>query len=117
MILVVDDDAAIVEALQVMLEREGYTVLTAANGFEAHELLRKHECRCILLDINMPKLNGIELLLLMQAEEIIVPAIVMAGFEDFEDQEMHQFSNVVEFFPKPFKLDDVLETVKKYALP
>jgi DNA-binding NtrC family response regulator len=117
MILVVDDDQTIVETLRSMLEREDYAVMTAADGFEAHELLREHECKCMILDVIMPKLNGIELLLLMQAEEIIVPTIVMAGFEDFEDQEMHQFSNVVAFYPKPFRLEDILETVRKYALP
>ena len=117
MILVVDDDERIVRLLRTLLEAEGYTVKTAADGGEAYALLRSPDCRCMLLDINMPRINGIQLLMLMQADRIKVPTIVMAGFTDFDEKEMKQFANVVKFFPKPFSLDDMLTAIKKYGLP
>jgi len=69
MILVVDDDAQITTLLREALEREGYRVETAANGVQAFDLVKSPDCKCMLLDVNMPKINGPELLLLMQAGE------------------------------------------------
>jgi DNA-binding response OmpR family regulator len=116
MILVVDDDQRIIEALRESLTREGYTVKTAHDGLEAFGHLRAPECKCMLLDINMPRINGVELLLLMQSEGIKVPTIVMAGFEDFDEKEMKQFSNVVKYLHKPFEMKDMLKAIRAHAL-
>jgi DNA-binding NtrC family response regulator len=63
----------------------------------------------------MPKINGVELLLLMQSENIEVPTIVMAGFSDFDEKEMKEFANVVRFMQKPFEIDDMLEAIRRVA--
>jgi len=112
MVLVVDDDKGIVRTLSRLLQRAGYRVQTASNGVEAYRHLKSPECKCMLLDIRMPQVNGVELLILMQSEGIHVPTIVMAGFGDFDEPEMKQFSNVVKFFKKPFKMGDMLKEVK-----
>jgi two-component system, LuxR family, response regulator FixJ len=115
MILIVDDDENIVHSLCRALSRRGYDVKSASNGVAAFEMLRSPDCRCMLLDVNMPKVNGVELLLLMQAEGIEIPTIVMAGFQDFAEDEMKQFDNVVKFFGKPFPLKEMIDTVAQYA--
>jgi len=117
MILVVDDDAQITTLLREALEREGYRVETAANGVQAFDLVKSPDCKCMLLDVNMPKINGPELLLLMQAEGIEVPTIVMAGFAGFEEDEMKQFGNVVTLIQKPFEMSEMLGLIKQQALP
>ena len=117
MILVVDDDEAIVEFLRAALEDCGYRVETAGNGVQAYEHLKHPDCKGMLLDINMPKINGVELLMLMQADDIRVPTIVMAGFDDFDELEMKNFENVVEFLHKPFELQDLLDRVQTHVLP
>ena len=114
MILVVDDNQALVDVLRVILTKEGYRVETAGNGVEAFAHLRSPDCKCMLLDVNMPKINGAELLLLMQAEGIHVPTIVMAGFEDFDAREMKQFGNVVALMRKPFEVGDMLDAIRKH---
>lgn len=116
MILVVDDEQKIVKLLRKVLELEGYMVETASNGGEAYGLVKSPDCKCMILDINMPGVNGIELLLLMQAEGITVPTILMAGFQGFDEDEMKEFSNVVRFLPKPFEMNDLLEAVRAHAL-
>jgi len=116
MILVVDDDRRITSLLAQTLEGEGYSVETAADGVEAFELVKSPDCKCMLLDIHMPKINGAELLLLMQAEGIEVPTIVMAGFAGYEEEEMKQFGNVVTLLQKPFDTADMLELIKRHAL-
>lgn len=113
MILVVDNDPGILKLLRSALEGGGLKVVTAADGVEAYKLVRSPDCKCMVLDVMMPRLNGIELLLLMQADNIHVPTIVMAGFEDFTADEMKQFGNVVRFLRKPFDLQILLDEVRK----
>lgn len=115
MILVVDDEQGIVQTLRTALELEGFRVETAGDGVEAFRHLRDPDCRCMLLDLRMPRVGGAELLLLMQSEGIRVPTIVTSGFKDFEEDEMKQFANVVAFFQKPFELDELLQAVRKHA--
>jgi len=117
MVLVVDDDEGIVQLLDTALSHKGYRVQTAFDGAEAYGHLKDPACKCMLLDMNMPRINGAELLLLMQADGIRVPTIVMAGFQDFDEEEIRQFENVVKFMPKPFKLDEMLEAISRYARP
>ena len=58
-ILVCDDERDIVSALKIYLEAEGYNVLCAYDGFEALKLLNENEIHLVLMDIMMPKLDGI----------------------------------------------------------
>jgi two-component system response regulator YesN len=67
----------------------------------------------MLLDIRMPGINGAELLMLMAAEGVKVPVIVMAGFPDFDEEEMKQFPNVKKFFHKPLYPEEVLSAVRE----
>ena len=115
MILVVDDDMVISEVLRKWLEGEGFDVTTCSDGQQAYDKLKEDGVECMILDINMPLINGVELLLLMQAEGIDVPTVVMAGFDDFDEKEMKQFGNVVRFFPKPFEMEEMVRTVKSVA--
>lgn len=114
MILVVDDDASIANLLKTALEVEGYRVVTAADGVQAYQAVKSPQCRCMVLDVLMPRINGIELLMLLQAENIQVPTIVMAGFGDFQEVELKEISNVVKFLHKPFDLDVLLQAVRKH---
>jgi len=116
MILVVDDDKVLTQLLKTLLEGEGYTVQVAHDGESAYKHLRDPKCRAMLLDIRMPGINGAELLMLMAAEGVHVPVIVMAGFPDFDEEEMKQFPNVKKLFHKPLYPDEVLAAVKEHAL-
>lgn len=115
MILVVDDDKVLTQLLKGLLEDAGYEVRTAYDGESAYQHLRDPKCRGMLLDIRMPGINGAELLMLMAAENIPVPVIVMAGFPDFDEEEMKQFPNVRKFFHKPLYPEEILAAVKQFA--
>jgi DNA-binding NtrC family response regulator len=112
MVLVVDDDILIVEVLRKWLEKEGFDVGVCHDGQAAYEALRASRCDCMLLDVHMPLIGGVELLLLMQAEGIQVPTIVMAGSGDYDEEEMKQFQNVVAYLPKPFEMQHMIDTVR-----
>ncbi len=59
-ILVVDDDKEIVESIEIYLKNEGFNIFKAYNGIEALEILVEKEIHLILMDIMMPKLDGIK---------------------------------------------------------
>ena len=65
-ILVVDDDREIVRAIAINLEREGYSVLCAYDGTEALELIAENDVKLIILDIMMPRLDGLSVLMKMR---------------------------------------------------
>ena len=115
MILVVDDDKILTQLLKNLLEDAGYEVRVANDGEAAYQQLKDPKCRAMLLDIRMPGINGAELLMLMTAEGIKVPVIVMAGFPDFDEEEMKQFPNVKKMFHKPLYPEDVLAAVREFA--
>jgi two-component system OmpR family response regulator len=117
MVLIVDDDVMLTEVLRRWLELEGYTVDVCGNGQDAFERLTHRSYLCMLLDVNMPKINGIELLLLLQSKGISIPTIVMAGCSDFSTPEMKQFGGVVSFMPKPFAMAAIVKAVRAIGPP
>ena len=115
MILVVDDNKVLTQLLKTYLEKADYEVRTAHDGESAYSELKDPKCKAMLLDIRMPGINGAELLMLMAAEGIKVPVIVMAGFPDFDEEEMKQFPNVKKLFHKPLYPEEVLAAVQEIA--
>jgi DNA-binding response OmpR family regulator len=114
MILVVDDDHTIVQLLRDLLEKEKYEVRTAHDGAAAYGQVKDAKCKGVILDMMMPKINGAELLMLMAAERVTVPVIVIAGSPDFDQEEMKQFPNVKKLIHKPFYPEDVVAAVRQH---
>ena len=116
MILIVDDDDGILEMLSERLVEMGYVVRTAHETIQAYKELKNKNCRLMILDLNMPRINGAELLLLMASEGIDVPTIVTASnMPDLTEEEMEQFPHVVGFRKKPYKQSDILAMIDKHA--
>ena len=117
MILVVDDDKVLTRLLRKMLEEADFEVVVANNGEGAYKHIKDSRCRCMLLDMRMPGINGAELLMLMTAEDIQVPVIVMAAFPDYEEEELKQFPNVKRLFHKPFYPEEMLAAIHDIVGP
>lgn len=116
MILIVDDDDSILDMLSEKLRERGYAVRTAHETVHAYNELKNPKCRLMILDLNMPRINGTELLLLMAYEGIDVPTIVTASnIPDLTEDEMGQFPHVVGFRKKPYKQQDMLSLIDKHA--
>lgn len=113
MILVVDDDKVLTQLLKRLLEDSGYSVLVANNGEEAYHEMKGPGCECVLLDIRMPGISGAELLMLMAAERVSVPVIVLSGFPDYDEKEMKEFANVKRFYHKPLYPEEILQAVRE----
>ncbi len=77
-VLVCDDDAAILDSLKIYLKMEGYTCFCASNGREAVQAVSEHEIHCVILDIMMPQLDGLNATLKMR-EKYNIPIILLSA--------------------------------------
>ncbi len=114
MILVVDDDHAMLQTLNSVLTKEGYEVRTAHNGEEAYAHMQEPKCKGVLLDMMMPGINGAGLLMLMASEGVKLPVIIMTSNPDFTAEELKEFPNVREMIRKPFYAEDLIPMVREY---
>jgi CheY-like chemotaxis protein len=107
-LLVVDDEVAILEALQDILSVEGYEVLTAANGAEGLKRAGQERPDLILLDMMMPVMDGQEMLRRLKEDPQLkhTPVLVMSAGR-VTKAELHGH----RFLAKPFELDDLLNSV------
>ena len=77
-ILVCDDDKEIVEAIEIYLQQEGYHILKAYDGEEALEILKENEVHLLIMDVMMPRLDGIRATLKIR-EESSIPIIILSA--------------------------------------
>lgn len=112
-VLVVDDEAPIRSAVTHALRRAGYEVLTAANGLEALEQLRRSPADAVLLDVKMPVLDGFGFLAASAAESSYERAAVVMMSADDQLQRRAMQLGAHRFLRKPFAVADLLESVQQ----
>lgn len=108
-IIVADDDESIRSLLTRFLKKRGYCVITATNGTEAVEAVGRENPDMVLLDINMPKKNGLDALKELKALHPQVAVIMITGNEDMELAKECLRSGASDYIAKPFNFD-YLET-------
>jgi two-component system, NtrC family, response regulator AtoC len=112
-ILIVDDDPQIRTLLAERLEFHQYRVLTAGDGEEGLDKFRKEGADMVLLDLMMPKLDGIETLNRMKKEEPEVLVIMLTAFGTIEKAVEAMKKGAYDFIPKPCEPEHILLTIKK----
>ena len=110
-ILVVDDDKEIVESIEIYLRNEGYKVFKAYDGLEALDILTNEEIHLILMDIMMPKLDGIKATIKIRQEKNIPIILVSAKGED-TDKILGLNIGADDYITKPFNPLEVTARVK-----
>ena len=110
-ILVCDDDRDIRRALRIYLDNEGYRVLEAENGQEALELLRREEIHLVLMDIMMPRMDGMEATVRLR-EQFNVPVILVTAKSEDMDKILGLTVGADDYVTKPFNPLEVLARVK-----
>ena len=100
-ILVCDDDQAIVDAIEIYLSQEGYTVLKAYDGLEAIRMVKEKEIQLVILDIMMPRMDGIRAT--MKIREIsAVPIIFLSAKSEDVDKILGLNVGADDYITKPF---------------
>jgi DNA-binding response OmpR family regulator len=112
-VLVVDDDAIVIKSCTRILESEGYTVFTVPGADEALELLRKASFDLLLIDVKMPKRDGLFLMKEIRKSWVDVPVIVMSGYPTPETVADVLKSGATQFIPKPFRPDELINAIRQ----
>ena len=104
-IIVADDDPAILRLVTTILEKEGYTVITARDGREAYKLLQEEQgFTAAVFDVVMPHISGPELVRYMKTEKRLmkIPVMMMTAEQDPKLSSDSFAAGAVVFLPKPF---------------
>lgn len=111
-VLIADDEKSIRKTLREILEYESYKVDEAEDGAKAFEMLRDGDYDCALLDIKMPKMDGLEVLTKLQGTECETPIIMISGHGSVENAVEATRKGAYDFISKPPDLNRLLITVR-----
>lgn len=111
-VLIIDDEAAIRESLQTLLEMEGYNVTTAANGEEGLAKLGDRPFELVLLDLALPDRNGIELLAEIREQDQHLSVIMITAYGTVENAVRAMQSGAANFIQKPWDNEKLLADVR-----
>jgi len=114
-ILIIDDEVDLVDMMKFQLKTKGYEVETASNGLEGLERLKTFEPALIILDINMPKMGGLEFLNKISTSHgrTRFPVLVLTARANLE--QVFKDIDVEGFMPKPFEIDSLLKEVERIS--
>jgi two-component system OmpR family response regulator len=112
LILIVDDEVGVRELLTDALGLGGFDTLEAKDGMSALALIRKHKPDLLIIDINMPVMDGLELLERVRASKNQVPAIMLTARKDRTDVSRGLRLGADDYVTKPFGLEELLLRVR-----
>jgi len=112
-ILVVDDDAIVIKSCRRILEAEGFEVMTVPGADEALENVKRYDFDLLLMDVKMPKHDGIFLMREIKKNWPDMPIIVMSGYPTPETIADVFKLGATQFIPKPFRPDELTKVVRQ----
>ncbi len=110
-VLVCDDDIAILDSVEIYLKLEGYNVLRAENGIQALEQVKDNEVHCVVLDIMMPGLDGLQATLRLR-ENHNIPIILLSAKSEDTDKITGLSFGADDYVTKPFNPLELMARVK-----
>jgi len=112
-ILVVDDDVIVIKSCRRILEAEGFEVTTVPSADEALEKIKIYDFDLLLVDVKMPKHDGIFLMREIKKNWPNIPIIIMSGYPTPETMADVLRLGAVQFIPKPFKPDELMKSIRQ----
>jgi DNA-binding response OmpR family regulator len=106
-ILLVEDDAALGHAMSTSLNRAGYTVNWAHDGYEADIAMHDNVYDAVILDLGLPKIDGFEVLKRMRDRKVTAPVIILTARDDLDDRIKGLDLGADDYLTKPFKLPEL----------
>ncbi len=113
-VLIIDDEQGLVQLLKARLEANGYEVLTASDGEDGLNLLKSHQPDLIILDVQMPKMDGFTFVQEFKrtSDRKSTPIIVLTAKDKLQD--IFKVEGIKDYIVKPFNTSDLLARIKKY---
>lgn len=112
-ILIVDDDHHLRQGFERLLREEGYEVRTAPSGERALEMVRAQLPDCVIMDVRMPGMDGLEALQAMRDVDERLPVIIMTAFSTTQTAIEATKLGAFDYIVKPFEVPEVLELIRK----
>ncbi|MBW1701208.1 MAG: response regulator [Deltaproteobacteria bacterium] len=115
-ILLVDDELVLLDILKQGLEEyfTGFSILTAKDGFIAKEKLKKNAVSLVVTNLNMPGINGFELLDYIKVNYPDILVIICSGYHGLEKSELAREKGAVAYLRKPFRIENLVETIRGF---
>ena len=112
-ILIVDDDKAICDYMQTLVEKDGFTVKTMSDPTLVEDEVRQGEYHVLILDVMMPKLDGIEVLKRVRAVDSDVAVIMFTAHPNLDTAVASMKLDAVDYIKKPFNVDEFREVLAR----
>ena len=111
-ILVVDDEKLLVKGITFNLENEGYEVTAAYDGEAAVELAKKESFDLIILDLMMPKVDGLTVLRTLRERNDLTPVLILTARSEVDDKVLGLDSGANDYLTKPFEPKELLARIR-----
>ncbi|WP_318247678.1 MULTISPECIES: response regulator [Solibacillus] len=112
-ILIVDDQRGIRLLLNELFKKEGFITHLAANGYDALKIAEENAVDCVLLDMKIPGMDGLEILARLKSKNSYLPVIMMTAYVEQHMIDTATELGVTKYFSKPFNIFEIRDEVKK----
>ena len=112
-VLVIDDEKVVLDSCRKILCSEGFDVVPVSSVDDALALLENESFPLLLIDIKMPRHDGLYLMNLLREHGVLIPMVVMSGYTTDETMDKAKSMGATAFLPKPFTPDELIETVRQ----
>ena len=112
-IIVVDDEPGMREFLEIMLQKDGYSVVTAGDGRQAEEKINSQVFDLAIIDVQMPTMDGLDLLKKINEKAPDTTVIMITAFASHESAIEAMKHGAYDYITKPFKIDEHKVSYKK----
>ena len=113
-ILIVEDDKDIREGIEIYLKNQGYVVFQAADGVEGLAVIQKEEIHLAIVDVMMPRMDGINMVMRMRELEYEFPVIMLSAKSEEVDKIMGLNMGADDYVTKPFTTMELLARVNSH---
>jgi two-component system, LuxR family, response regulator FixJ len=111
-VCIVDDDQAVLAALRSLLTAEGYAVRAHESARAFLDMIQQDDCGCLVTDVRMPEMSGLDLLAEMKERRVSMPVIVITAHGDVPLAVAAMKRGAIHFFEKPFDGDALLDSIR-----
>ncbi|MBI2994936.1 MAG: response regulator [Gammaproteobacteria bacterium] len=115
-VLLTDDNPDIIELVQLVLGKSGYRLLTANDGRQAIEICLKENPDLVLMDLNMPHVNGFDATRRLREQGFRSPIIVLTGSESDDDRRKAKDAGCDDYILKTMEMRDVERVVDRFLI-
>ena len=111
-VLLIEDDSATAQSIELMLKSESFTVYTTDLGEEGIDLGKIYDYDIILLDLNLPDMSGFEVLRKLRISKVTTPILILSGLAGIEDKIKGLGFGADDYMTKPFHKDELIARIQ-----